>query len=123
MVNTIKLTKYRSTSGDSPVEFGLKVEAQTTHGDISNKIFVWQSRHGTDEFVCVASPGDLTEIPEDEPDLEGGMPYYRTDDVELWFRNFKDFEFYSERINDKVRLLVSAYNHLQNYETPETVII
>lgn len=40
-----------------------------------------------DEFVCVADELDEDEIPVGEPDMERNVPYYRTDSVELLFRN------------------------------------
>lgn len=40
-----------------------------------------------DEFVCVADELDEDEIPVNEPDMERGVPYYRTDSVELLFRS------------------------------------
>ena len=40
-----------------------------------------------DEFVCVADELDEDEIPVNEPDMERNVPYYRTDSVELLFRN------------------------------------
>ena len=40
-----------------------------------------------DEFICVADELDEDEIPVNEPDLERNIPYYRTADMELLFRN------------------------------------
>lgn len=40
-----------------------------------------------DEFVCVADELDEDECPVNEPDMERNVPYYRTDSVELLFRN------------------------------------
>lgn len=40
-----------------------------------------------DEFVCVADELDEDEIPVNEPDMARNVPYYRTDSVELLFRN------------------------------------
>jgi hypothetical protein len=40
-----------------------------------------------DEFTCVADELDEDEIPVNEPDMERGVPYYRTDALELLFRN------------------------------------
>ena len=40
-----------------------------------------------DEFVCVADELDEDEIPVGAPDMERNIPYYRTDTVELLFRN------------------------------------
>lgn len=122
MISSIKLNKYTSHNKQDPVEYGLKVVATTNKGDISDKIFVWQSRKGTDNFICVASPCDLEEIPEDVADPAIG-PYYRSNSIEMWFRNYDDFKFYSQRIEDKVRILLDAYNSLSNYDGPEEVII
>lgn len=40
-----------------------------------------------DEFVCVADELDEDEIPVGKPDMARNVPYYRTDSVELLFRN------------------------------------
>ena len=40
-----------------------------------------------DEFICVADELDEDEIPVGEPDMERNILYYRTDSVELLFRN------------------------------------
>ena len=40
-----------------------------------------------DEFICVADELDEDEIPANEPDMGRNVPYYRTVDMELLFRN------------------------------------
>ena len=40
-----------------------------------------------DEFICVADELDEDEIPVNEPNMARNIPYYRTVDMELLFRN------------------------------------
>lgn len=66
------------------------------YDDTPAKVFVYHahakkapadSEYPKDEFMCVADALDMDEIPPDSPDIEAGVPYYRTDSVELCFRN------------------------------------
>ncbi len=73
----------------------LRVRAKSAEG-CSRNVFVYQRatvgapmEDGSprDEFVCVADELDEDEIPVGEPDMERGVPYYRTDALELLFRS------------------------------------
>ena len=121
-MKTITYTKKVFHERESPVEYGLEVEVTDTSG-VTPKIFVWQARESGDVFVCVASPADIEEVPEDDPDIDSGMPYYRTGRVSLIFRNYRDFEKYSRRMDDKIAMLSRALNGLENNTTTETITV
>jgi hypothetical protein len=99
--------------------------------DISEKIFVMQralpespSPPGTplpdpiDRFVSVADPVDLEEYPEDSPDLENEIPYYRVNEVTLEFRSLDDLLQTWEYIQEDVTGLTRAVN--TNMDNPHT---
>ena len=127
-MKTLTITKEYSQS-DLPVEHGLRVTATAGGDGMTTKVFVWQrnavldTTDFDDTFIGVASPIDLEEIPADAPDIDNEMPYYRTAEVELWFRNYDDFQFYSTRIQTKLSMLLAAINGLEAYATPITVTL
>jgi len=127
-MKTITITKEYSQSA-LPVEHGLRITATASTEGMATKIFIWQrdsipeSDDFKDIFIGVATPVDIDDIPEDTPNLEGEMPYYRTNVVELWFRNYEDFVFYSERIQNRIGMLLEAVNGLEAYATPITVTL
>jgi len=127
-MKTLTITKEYSQS-DLPVEHGLKVTVTASTDGMTKNIFVWQrnavldTTDSTDLFIGVATPVDIEEIPELEPDVANEMPYYRTAEVELWFRTYSDFEFYSERIQVRIAALLAAINGLEEYSTPITVTL
>ena len=91
---TVKVT-YTPRTGRPIRMYHLKIEAVGSEG-CSEYVFVYQrATRGApmedgsprDEFVCVADELDEDEIPVDNPDMERNVPYYRTKDVELLFRN------------------------------------
>lgn len=65
-----------------------------------------------DEFISVASPVDIEETPENAPALDDGMPYYRSNEVTLWFRNTEDLELAKKKISEDITVLVKTYNIL-----------
>jgi len=127
-MKTLTITKEYSQSA-LPVEHGLRITVTGSTGGMSTKIFVWQrssipeSEDFKDIFIGVATPVDIDDIPVDTPDTEDEMPYYRTDVVELWFRNYEDFVFYSERIQTRISMLLEAVNGLEAYAAPITVTL
>lgn len=127
-MKTITITKEYSKS-DLPVEHGLRITATAASTGMTTKVFVWQrngildTQDSEDLFVGVATPVDIEEIPEDTPDIANEMPYYRTNQVEVWFRTYDDFEFYSERLQTRISMLMAAINGLEAYATPITVTL
>lgn len=72
--------------------------------------------NSVDEFIHIASPLDIEEVPENAPDLANGMPYYRTDEVTLWFRNAEDLELAKKQIAEDVSTLVKTLVILQSHK-------
>ncbi len=100
----------------------------TAASGISACVFVWQRAassaqgdNGKDKFVGVATPSDLEDIPENSPDVANEMPYYRTDDVELWFRNDNDYTRYRALILSQINDLVRKVNSLEATTVEEVV--
>lgn len=86
--------------------------------DMSKKVFVWQANVPSntdaeaaaqpDQFINVASPVDLEKYPEDAPDLQRAVPYYRTDEVVLRFRCMADLQEVKDLIDADLGQLVVA---------------
>lgn len=110
--------RYYGPDRESGVQnYDLRVEV-TNAVDMSAKVFVWQRKVSSqtdsqaddlgDEFVSVADPVDLEQYPEDSPDLDSDVPYYRTDTVSLRFRSMSELEDVKSRIDvDLTGLLYS----------------
>jgi hypothetical protein len=89
--------------------------------DVPRKIFVFQrglppavagNPPGTpvDHFVKIATTVDLEEFPEDGPDLDREVPYYRLDTVTLLFRALVDLQETWNYIQEDVRSLLADIN-------------
>lgn len=84
--------------------YALKVEVLEAKG-LDVNLFVFQRiSHGaegdaTDEFIQIASPVDIEEIPAHAPDLAHNMPYYREKEVTLWFRCYEDLRLAKEKMD------------------------
>jgi hypothetical protein len=127
-MKTLTITKEYSQSA-LPVEHGLRITVTASTDNMTKNIFVWQrnaikdTEDSEDIFVGVATPVDIEEIPETTPDVANEMPYYRTAVVEVWFRTYTDFEFYSTRIQTRISMLLAAVNGLEEYAAPITVTL
>lgn len=109
------------------VDRGLKVQIISAT-DMEKEVFVWQrastrpdGSQGKDMFIGVATPSDLDDIPALAPDLANEMPYYRTSEVELWFRNDYDFDKYRKLVQSHIKDLVKKLNMLANLTPSEDV--
>lgn len=105
----------------------LKVEVVRAVG-YPEKIFVFQrSGEGTvgeavDEFIQIATPSDIDEVPEDAPMPDKGMPYYRTSKVELLFRCLDDLELAKHHIGEDIKALVNTYDVINaGFDREETI--
>ena len=106
------LTKLPAT----PTAFSgylLKITADIVN-DISPKIFVMQRDVASayvdgvlDTFYSVVSVGELSLIPEDEPE-EDGNNFFRTDTIELMFESLADLEVGWNKIRFDVAALSKA---------------
>ncbi len=105
----------------------LRVEVVRAVG-YPEKIFVFQrSGEGTvgeavDEFIQVATPSDVEEVPEDAPAPDKGMPYYRASKVELFFRCRDDLELAKYHIGEDIKALVHTYDVINaGFDKEETI--
>lgn len=74
-----------------------------------------------DEFIQIASPLETEEVPEDAPDFDNNMPYYRAKEVVLWFRNMEDLELGKNKIKEDLQTLVQTYKLLDGEQDKEEV--
>lgn len=114
----ISLTvKYSQTELQEGLQsYDLKVEILAAT-EMSSKIFILQRGSAPapvegevvqDRFICIADPVDLLEVPEDAPDLQAEMPYYRTDMVTLSFRSLQLLADVQELIDADIKHLVRS---------------
>lgn len=114
--------EYKQTSTkDGLYAYALHVSASSPEGYDSH-VFVYQRQPPRmdpfgkfggvrdDVFVNVATPVDMADIPCDQPDIEHGMPYYRSSTVDLWFRNLEDTERAKREIDRDIGDLVRLMN-------------
>lgn len=110
---SLTLRVWASGVNSALADRGLKLEVTNAVG-MSDAVFVWQraAAGGDDMFVSVAAPSDLNDIPENSPNILNEMPYYRTNTVEIWFRNDSDFMYYKDLLQLHVEKLVTQVNQL-----------
>lgn len=126
----MKLTStYRqTTTKDGLYAYALHVSVES---DEDPHVFVYQRYTPTmnpygrtdlvvnDEFINIATPVDMYDIPVDEPDPCHGMPYYRSSTLDLWFRNLEDLERAKGDIDKDLESLAKLYNNLDSNDTYE----
>lgn len=121
--------KFSTTTPDKHPEiysYFLKAEVVEATG-ISDHLFVFQRSpennegDAVDSFIQIASPLELEETPEDAPDLQNNMPYFRRREVELWFRNMEDLELARRKMDDDLRTLSLTYKVLYGEPDKEEV--
>lgn len=95
--------------------YALKVEVLSAEG-YDDHVFLFQRSKTNleddwvDEFIQIASPLDIEEVPEDAPDLKHNMPYFRTKEVTLWFRCLEDLRLAKGKIRDDLQTLALTYD-------------
>lgn len=109
--------------------YDLKVEVINAV-DVSAKIFVFQRRvmsamdseanREVDQFVSIADPVDLEEFPEDTPDLQNNMPYFRSSSVTLRFRSMTELEDTQRLIDEDITMLVRSLKAAATLVVQET---
>lgn len=121
--------KYSTTVPDKhPAIFAYLLRAEIEYATgYPDHLFVFQRSpqnnegDSVDTFIQIASPLDVEEIPENAPDLQNNMPYYRAKKVELWFRNMEDLELAKKKIDDDLQTLVLTYNVLNGQQDKEEI--
>jgi len=127
----ITLTLVRKT----PEIFGSPQELQgyildlevTAATDMPKEIFVWQSKVGfgdtdIDQFINIASPNDLEEVPPNVPGADEDNPFFRTSRLQFTFRSMVELEETWGYIKDDVQGLVDALKSVENLNTVEEVV-
>ena len=92
--------------------------------DMPSKIFVTQSAaspNGADQFICLADPVDLEEFPEDAPDMDAEIPYYRVNTITLAFRSVDDLLETKTMLKADIEKLVASVNAAVNLREDEVV--
>lgn len=96
--------------------------------DMPAKVFIMhRSAEGStegnyqDQFETVGDRQDLERIPEDTPDLENEMPYYRTDSVSLLFKDALTLVEIENQMRDILQQTVDEFKALPAGNTEETV--
>ena len=108
---------------DAP-DCGVFVFRRSTPGFDPMRQFPGMDRRSWDEFWNVATPVDMHDIPRGEPDIPGGMPYFRLPDLDLWFRNLEDLLRAKREIGADIAdlcRLTDALDDVSSYESSETV--
>ena len=103
--------------------YDLRIEV-TNATDMPAKIFIFQrtvmsamddeANREVNQFISIADPVDLEEFPEDSPDLDNSMPYFRTDVVELRFRSMVELEDTKILIDEDITGLIAALKAAQD---------
>lgn len=124
----LKTTYKQTTTKDGLYAYALHVSVES---DDDPNVFVMQRSTMTmnpfgqtdlwfnDEFVNIATPVDMYDIPVGQPDPCHGMPYYRTSEIDLWFRNLEDLEQAKKDIDEDLASLSKLYNKMENEESYE----
>ena len=129
MSATLDVRFSQSRADRSLYGFALKAEVRAASG-IPKEIFVFrEGQPGPDgdtisEFMHIASPEDIQEIPAQAPKLDEGMPYFRLSEVTTWFRNVDDLELAKQLMKDDIATLIRTYdvlNDTNNFENQEDV--
>ena len=127
-------TNYIISGADEtrpPQAYGLTVTV-TSAVDMPSKVFVFQRKAETntdllandqaDSFISLADPVDLAQYPEDEPDIEYGIPYYRKDTVALLFRSMEELDELKELLDADIADLVRTLQLLEGAGVVEEVV-
>ena len=116
---TVEYSTTASEEYDPIYAYSLKVEILEASG-ISDHLFVFQRSpdnnegDSVDTFIQIAAPLEIEEVPENAPDPQHGMPYYRAKEVTLWFRTLEDLKLAKNKIRDDLETLVRTYEVLNN---------
>ena len=109
-----------TTTGDQYLSYGFKAEVTEAEG-ISPCIFVYHAgtpelptRKVVDNFSHVASPTDMEETPEGEPDMGNKNPYYRRSSVTLWVRSADWLDEIKKHIDHDIAQLMDNLNMLND---------
>lgn len=124
----LKVKFTTTTTDDQFLGYAVKAEVIEAEG-ITPYIFMYRagvpelpSQKAVDVFTNVASPVDIEDTPENEPDLSKHTPFYRRKSVVLWCRSADWLEEIKDRIDRDIANLLNTYrvlNDENNYDNEE----
>lgn len=116
----LKVKFSTSTTGDQYLGYAIKAEVTEATG-ITPYIFVYQTGVPdlpggkiNDVFTNIASPTDIEETPEGEPDMSKKNPFYRRKSVTLWCRSADWVEEIRKNLDLDIAKLVETYKVLND---------
>lgn len=128
---SISVRYSRQEQTEHKQSYDLKVEVINAT-DVSTKIFVFQRRvlsamdaeanRELNQFICLADPVDLEEVPEDAPDLQNNMPYFRSSVVILRFRSMTELEETQQMLDEDIAHLVASLKAAANLVVMENKV-
>lgn len=130
MSTSLSVQYDQSSSKANLFGYTLKVTVANAVG-MPAEIFVFQrgaapaptaGATAQDQFVCIADPVDLDEIPALAPDIAAEIPYYRLSSVTLGFRSVEDRAETMADIAADILKLVESMNVMATVATSATAI-
>jgi hypothetical protein len=120
----IRLTRYAAQNVNYTYygAYRMKVAVTSVMGDDLDKyVFIFKRNavspytgSNCDEFMAVAGPSQMGDVPAGAPDPDKNWPFYRLDSVELDFMSAEQAEQAWVEIQAEVCRLVSAMDDLEN---------
>jgi len=109
--------------------YDLKVEVKAATG-MPEEIFIFQRKVPPaenpslieDNFVCIADPVDLDEVPVGSPDMANEMPYYRAKVVTMRFRDMEELAETLNLVKEDIAKLVESLKAAEDIELIEEVV-
>jgi len=129
MSASITVQYHKSTPRNTLFGYALRVLV-TNAVEMSPDVFVFQRGAAPapaagevvqDQFLAIADPVDLDEIPANVPDIANEIPYYRLNEVTLTFRSMTELEETRRMISEDLELLVRSVNAMDDFELTDTV--
>lgn len=98
--------------------------------EMSEKIFIFQAKVPSindpsdilEQFVCIATPVDLDEMPEDAPDLANNKPFYRKNSVTLRFKSAIEMDDAKQIMHYDIAKLVKSMAVADNIIAEDVVV-
>lgn len=125
------LTVQYDQSSSKANMFGYVLKVTVTNAvDMPAEIFIFQrgaapapmaGAKAQDQFVCIADPVDLDEIPVLAPDIAAEIPYYRLASVTLAFRTPEDRQEVLDDIASDIERLTDSVNLMAVLDDSEVV--
>jgi hypothetical protein len=122
----IRLTRYAAVNVNYTYygAYRMQVAVTSVQGDDLDKyIFIYKRNpvspytgEGCDEFLAVAGPSQMGDVPAGAPDPDKNWPFYRLDSVELDFMAAAQAEQAWEDIQEEVCRLVAGMDDLEKLQ-------